>query len=132
MIAGALCGLRAGLNAQIPIYFCLLGGSIIGGLAGALVFLLDPRPASEIPAGMPVHLWTGHVDNPSGVVGRFLAIAGCVLCWTPFLGFILNLIGLAVNWKSRDWARIASMIGLLVGTLIAIAMAIGLALGIIE
>ena len=129
-IAGALCGLRGGLNAQIPIVFCVLGGSLIGGLAGAVIFVLEPPDAVEAPVGIPIHLWPEHVA--SGVVGRFLAIAGCLLCWTPFLGFILNVIGLAVNWKSRDWARVASMIGLLIGSLVAITMAIGLALGIIE
>jgi hypothetical protein len=132
MIAGALCGLKGAMNAPIPPYLFVLGGALIGGLAGSLIFIIDPRPETEIPEGLPHHLSTGHVENPSGVVGRFLAIAGLFLCWTPFLGFVLNSIGLAVNWKSRDWARIISIIGLLIGTLVAFAMAIILTLEAIK
>src|SRR4051812_17642081 len=55
-IAGALCGLRGGLNAQDPILFYVLGGSLIGGLAGALIFVLHPSDAVEAPVGIPIHL----------------------------------------------------------------------------
>jgi hypothetical protein len=78
-VVGALGGLKTGLDAEIPIYLCILGGSLIGGLAGSIIFVLDPPVATEAPPGIPTHLWTGHVDKPSGVVGRFLAITGCLL-----------------------------------------------------
>ena len=110
----------------------VLGGAAIGGLAGSLIFLVDPRPTAEVPEGMPEHLARGYVDRPSGVVGRFLALVGGLLCWIPFLGLLLNLAGVAVNWKARDWARTASLVGLAIGALSAIALAVGLALGIVD
>ena len=132
MIAGAFCGLKGGLNAQIPIGWFILGGTVIGGLAGSLIFVIDPPPKEEPLFGMPMTFAIRAVENPSGVVGRFLAIAGCLLCWTPFLGFVLNLIGLAVNWRSNDWARTASIIGVLIGMLVAIATSVAMALELAE
>jgi hypothetical protein len=126
MIAGALCGLRAGRNAQIPMVFFILGGTLIGGLAGLLILLIEPKPLDEAAEGLPPHFTSRRFEEPSGVIGRFLAVAGILLCWTPFLGLILNLIGLTVNWKSDDWARSVSKIGLVVGGLVAILMVIAL------
>src|SRR5262245_48750469 len=83
VIAGALCGLRGGLHAQEPIAFYILGGAIGGGIAGAAIFVLEPSEAMEAPVGIPAHLWPE--QRESGVIGRFLAVAGCLLCWTPFL-----------------------------------------------
>lgn len=129
MVIGALCGVRAGFNAQIPIYFFILGGMMIGGLAGCLILVIDPRPPEEIPEHLSPNFATRRADNPSGVIGRFLAIAGCLLCWTPFMGLVLNLIGLTVNWKCDDWSRIASIVGVSIGGLVAILMTIALVLG---
>jgi len=130
MIVGALCGLRAGRNAQIPIYWFILGGAIIGGLAGCLIFLIDPKQPEKASEDLPPNLADRRVGNPSGVVGRFLAIAGCLLCWTPFMGLVLNLVGLAVNWKSNDWARVASIVGVVIGGLVAVLMVIALVFGL--
>jgi len=132
MIVGALGGLKFGRNIDVPPFVMILGMAALCGLAGCIVFLVDPRPAAEVPEGMPEHLVRGYVDKPSGVVGRFLAIVGCLLCWIPFVGLLLNLAGVAVNWKSRDWARTASLVGLVIGALSAIALAVGLALGIVD
>lgn len=128
MVAGAVCGIRAGRNAQISIIVFILGGALIGGLAGCLILFIDPKPPEDTPEGLPPNLAKRNIDNPSGVVGRFLAVAGISLCWTPFLGFVLNLIGLTVNWKSNDWARRTSKVGLAIGGIVAIFMSIALVL----
>jgi uncharacterized membrane protein len=124
MIAGVLLGLKAAPNAQGMLWWYILGGAVIGGLAGALVLLLDPRPPEDFPADLPAHLVPRRAARPSGVVGRFLALAGCLLCLAPALGLVLNIIGLAVNWKSDDWARKASIGGLVIGACVHILLLI--------
>lgn len=129
MIAGVIVGLQGGADADIPIAACVLGGLVIGGIGGCLVFLIDPKPSETASDELLSHFDAKVVARPSGVVGRFLAIAGIFLCWTPFLGLVLNLIGLAVNWKSEDWARKISIAGVVVGGAVAVLMAIALACG---
>lgn len=114
VIVGSFCGLRAGLRAQIPLVWFVTIGAAIGGLAGALILLLEP--AARVPANpdLPAYLQRASPINQSGVVGRFLAVTGSLLCWFPVLGLVLNLIGWALNRKSDDWARLVSLIGLII------------------
>lgn len=127
MIAGVIAGLEGGVDADIPMAACVLGGAVIGGIAGCLIFLIDPKQPEAVSDDLLSHFDARVVARPSGVVGRFLAIAGILLCWTPLLGLVLNLIGLAVNWKSEDWARKISIAGVVVGGAVALLMAIVLA-----
>ncbi len=88
--------------------------------------------ARPIEASDPLlaHFDSDEVVRPSGVVGRFLAIAGLVLWWTPFFGLVLNAIGLCVNRPSDGLARKISAGGLVIGGLVAAVVGIGLALGL--
>ena len=62
-----------------------------------------------------------------GLVGRFLAIAGILLCWMPVLGLVLNLVGFGVNRHAEDWPRKVSIAGAVIGGLVVAIMVIGLA-----
>ncbi len=132
VLVGGLCGLRAGLRAQMPLVWFALVGGVIGGLAGALILLLEPRSGQPHDGDFPVHLRQAGAENPSGVVGRFLAVAGGIFCWAPILGLVLNLVGYLVNRKSRDWARPVSLVGLVIGTLVSTLFVILLALEVID
>lgn len=127
MIVGVIVGLKGDVDADLPMAARFLGGAVIGGIAGCLIFLIDPKQQEAASDDLLSHFDARVVTRPSGVVGRVLAIAGILLCWTPFLGLVLNLIGLAVNWKSEDWARKVSIAGVVVGGIVAIVMAIALA-----
>lgn len=116
-----------GANAGVPWYLMVLGGMLIGGLAGCLVFLLDPPPKTEEPLDLPEHL-SSLSQQPSSLVGRVLALFGVLLCWFPFLGLVLNAIGYSVNRKVDDWAIWASKIGLAVSALVSVGMLVGLLL----
>ena len=116
-----------GANAGLPWYVVALGGMLIGGLAGCLVFLLDPPPKTEEPLDLPEHL-SSLSQQPSSLVGRVLALLGVLLCWFPILGLVLNAIGYSVNWKVDDWAIWASRIGLAVSALVSVGMLVGLLL----
>lgn len=113
MVVGLLCALKSGHNAEIPLIYVALGGMAIGSVAGCSILLLDP--ASDPTSGQRLEGDAKAAVNQSGIVGRFLAISGLLLCWTPFLGVVLNLIGLAVNWRSSDWARSVSKYSAIVG-----------------
>jgi hypothetical protein len=123
MVAGAICGLKTP-NAQIPMALRVLGGLVIGGVAGCVALLIDPKQPETTSNDLLSHFDARPVARRSDLVGRFLAIAGILLCWTPFLGLVLNLIGLIVNWRTEDWARKTSMAGSVIGGVIAVGMAI--------
>ena len=128
MLAGGYCGLRQFRQGGLPIGITVLGGAMIGGLAGCLVFLVDSKRPVEASEGLPEHL----VDTsrrPSGLVGRVLALLGLLLCWTPFLGLVLNLIGILVNRRTDDWALVVSKIGFVFGAIVALVTLIGIVLG---
>ncbi|MCH2178590.1 MAG: hypothetical protein MK106_07275 [Mariniblastus sp.] len=111
-------------NAGLPGYLMILGGMVIGGLAGCSVFLLDPRGRAEPSSLFAEHL----VPTPrrsSSLVGRVLAAFGVLLSWFPLLGLVLNLIGYLVNRKTDDWAVWTSKIGLIVGLSVSVGMIFG-------
>ncbi|MCP4812983.1 MAG: hypothetical protein GY888_10765 [Planctomycetaceae bacterium] len=101
---------------------------MIGGLAGCLVFLLDPGRPVEASEGLPEHL-VNTSCQPSGLVGRVLAFLGLLLCWAPFLGLVLNLIGILVNRRTDDWALVVSKIGFVFGAIVSLVTLIGIVLG---
>ena len=125
VIVGALFGIRGAAEAQLPLVHCVVGGMLVGGVAGFLVLVLDPAPPSEAPVALPEPLATWHApaSTSSGLVGRFLAVAGLLLCWAPGIGLVLNLIALSVNWKATDWAHTLSKVNVAVTLLVGIVLA---------
>ena len=114
MIAGVWASLKGAPVADIPLPQLVLGGAVIGALAGCLVFLLDPADDDALNTPGPQR-----DKQKSGLIGRFLAVAGLALCWTPGLGLVLNSIGLWVNRNSTDWTKTTSKIGVFVGVAVA-------------
>lgn len=132
IVVGGLCGLRAGLRAQIPLAWFVVGGGLIGGLAGAFILLLEPAGYETNDENLPAHFQRSVSQHRSGVVGRFLAVAGCLLCWFPILGLVLNLGGFLINRKADDWAWFASLVGLSIGACLSTLFVVLLALGVIS
>jgi hypothetical protein len=124
ILAGGYCGLSQFRPGGLPIWITVLGGAIIGGLAGCLIFLLDPGRPVEASEGLPEHL-VNTSCRPSGLVGRVLALLGLLLCWTPFLGLVLNLIGILVNRKTDDWSLVVSKVGLVFSAFVTTVTLIG-------
>ena len=123
-VVGLLCGARAIGREALPWPVAIVGGGCIGALAGVAIFLLDPK-SKEVEARGSGSL-AAQQPQSSGIIGRFLAAMGVLLCWTPFLGFLLNLVGVIVNYRSQDWALKASCWGLVIGTIVAIATGAGI------
>ena len=128
ILAGGYTGLIQFRPGGLPIWVVVLGGAMIGGLAGCLVFLLDPRRPVEASEGLPEHL-VNTSCQPSGLVGRVLAFLGLLLCWAPFLGLVLNLVGILVNRRTDDWALVVSKIGFVFGAIVSLVTLIGIVLG---
>ena len=129
MLVGAYCGLQNPMNpGALPVGLTVLGGTLIGGLAGSLALLLDPIPTGNVTEGLPDHL-TGANQVPAGFVGRVLALFGLLLCWFPFIGLALNLIGVLVNRGTEDWALLVSKFGLFVGVIVSLVTLAGICLG---
>lgn len=128
-LVGGYVGLQNLVNPRgLPIGWMVLGGVLIGGLAGSLALLLDPIPTGNVTEGLPDHL-TGADQVPAGFVGRVLALFGLLLCWFPFVGLTLNLIGVLVNRGTEDWALIVSKFGLVVGVIVSLVTMAGIILG---
>ena len=129
LIAGASCGLQNPFApGALPVWITVAGGALIGGMAGILVMVLDPLA----PIVITEELSDQDVKRskmPSSLVGRVLSLFGLLLSWIPFLGLVLNLIGVLVNRGTDDWAIIFSKISLALGLIISVIMLIGLILG---
>ncbi len=128
ILAGGYTGLIQFRPGGLPIWVVVLGGAMIGGLAGCLVFLLDPSRPTEGTEELPEHLVNTSCQT-SGLVGRALAFLGLLLCWAPFLGLVLNLIGILVNRRTDDWALVVSKIGFVFGAIVSLVTLIGIVLG---
>ena len=129
VMVGGYCGLQNPfVPGALPVWMTMAGGAIMGGLAGSLVIFLDPRSSDVATEGLPEHLINAS-QTPSGLVGRVLSLFGLLLCWTPFLGPVLNLIGVWVNCDTDDWALVVSKIGFVVGAIVSLVTLIGLILG---
>ncbi len=126
---GAYCGVQNPfVPGALPVWVTVAGGALIGGFAGVLVMFLDPlspRLTTEEQIDQPA----GRCKATSSLVGRVVSLFGLLLCWIPFLGFSLNLIGVLVNRSADDWAIVISKIGLAIGLTVSIIMLVGLALG---
>ena len=129
LLAGAFCGLQNPFApGALPVWITVAGGTLIGGIAGVLVMVLDPLAPSVTTDDLSDHD-VKRIQMPSSLVGRVLSLVGLLLSWIPFLGLVLNLIGVLVNRGTDDWAIIFSKISLALGLIISVIMLIGLILG---
>jgi len=116
-LVGAVDGLFLGFRVArreefVMLIPTLIGGAVIGAMAGGLVFLLDtPKNSGSINSSTN--------SNPSSVVGRFLAVTGLLLFWAPIIGLVVSVIGWIANFKTTDWAKICSIIGTVIGLLVS-------------
>ena len=121
LVAGAGIGLK--INVDPPQPFGLILGMVLGGLAGCIILLFDTDHGEDHAEEIPAFLGEGDEKLPSGLVERFVAAAGILLCWTPFLGFLLNLLGYFLNRNRSGWAHYTPVFGMFIGLLVcAIAL----------
>lgn len=128
LVVGAYCGIQnpfalGGLSQLTAI----IGGAVLGGFAGILVMLLDPKPEQKNTQNQ-IRDFTEEVGGSSHLVGRVLAFFSLLMCWMPFIGFGLSLIGYVVNRRSTDAAFWVASFSLLIaltvtlGTLVLFAL----------
>lgn len=94
-----------------PRFGAILGLSVLGGLGGIVVLLLDPtarwprpgRPA--LPGEVPPVVFVER-----GTWGqRLLAGAALCLCWLPCLGLVAGTLAVAINIHVPAWPRWVSV-----------------------
>lgn len=125
LVVGAYCGIQnpfalGGLSKLTTI----IGGAGLGGFAGILVMLLDPNPEQKNTQNQILD-FTEEVGDSSHLVGRALAFFALLLCWMPFLGFGLSLIGYLVNRRSTDaafWVASFSLLIAMTVTLVTLVL----------
>ena len=129
-IAGLLAGAYVGLGNPLasggpPTWVTVVGGGVIGVVAGCLVMVLDPSQ----PTRKPESLEDGSSPSrkrDSTVVGRVLAVFGLLVCWLPLFGLAFNVIGVFVNRGTTDGASVVSKTSLVIAGMVSLMMAIGL------
>lgn len=129
-IAGLLAGAYVGLGNPLapggpPTWVTVVGGGLIGVVAGCLVMVLDP----SLPISKPESMESGSspsIKRNSTVVGRVLAVFGLLVCWLPFFGLAFNLIGVLVNRGTTDGAAAVSKTSLVIAGIVSLMLAIGL------
>ena len=129
-IAGLLAGAYVGLGNPLapggpPTWVTVVGGGVIGVVAGCLVMVLDPSQ----PTRKPESLEDGSSPSrkrDSTVVGPVLAVFGLLVCWLPFFGLAFNVIGVFVNRGTTDGASVLSKTSLVIAGMVSLMMAIGL------
>ena len=129
-IAGLLAGAYVGLGNPLapggpPTWVTVVGGGLIGVVAGCLVMVLDP----SLPISKPEAMECGSspsIKRNSTVVGRVLAVFGLLVCWLPFFGLAFNLIGVLVNRGTTDGAAAVSKTSLVIAGIVSLMLAIGL------
>ena len=125
LVVGAYCGIQnpfalGGLSQLTTI----IGGAVLGSFAGILVMLLDPKPEQKNTQNQILDV-TKEVDDSSHLVGRVLAFFSLLMCWMPFIGFGLSLIGYVVNRRSTDaafWVASFSLLIALTVTLVTLVL----------
>ena len=107
LVVGAYCGIQnpfalGGLSQLTAI----IGGAVLGSFAGILVMLLDPKPEQKNTQNQ--------IRDFTEEVGGVLAFFYLLMCWMPFIGFGLSLIGYVVNRRSTDAASWVASFSLLI------------------
>ena len=118
LVVGAYCGIQnpfalGGLSQLTAI----IGGAVLGGFAGILVILFDPKPEQKNTQNQ--------IRDFTEEVGGVLAFFSLLMCWMPFIGFGLSLIGYVVNRRSTDaafWVASFSLLIALTVTLVTLVL----------
>jgi hypothetical protein len=110
---GALLGLQAGASIEF-----IIGGAILGLLAGGLIFLLDPRKGNfsgekeDADEEEPARRANGTL------MSRLFATLAVGLFWMPILGLALGVGAVLMNFKTRGWPRVLGWIGAILGAVV--------------
>ncbi len=102
----------------------MVGGAVLGLVAGLFVWLLDKPKAEDeqISEGTQASVGgqaAGAATRSSGsVITRFFAVLSILLCWAPVVGLVLGGIAWFLNRNVRGWPKIASLIGTVIAFLI--------------
>jgi hypothetical protein len=58
------------------------------------------------------------------LIKRMMALFSAVLCWFPWVGFVVSLVSTLINWRTPAWPRLVSRIALAVATVVTTAVTI--------
>ncbi len=128
MLVGTGIGLKSGQRTGeglSPTW--LIGGAIIGGLAGGLIFLLDSPPAATDDDSLIQAPQQKVAPTDSGtLISRFFALLSLPLFWVPVVNLILAGVSLLLNRKTQGWPKTVTKIALALSVLITLLL-IGIA-----
>ena len=103
-IVGAILGARDSVVDEKPLAWeWLIGGMLLGLLAGCIVFLLDRPATSSSTNSQLAGSWKGQDQittvtyEEGALVGRLLAVLSIALSFFPFVGLGLGVV--AVSWQ---------------------------------
>jgi hypothetical protein len=54
------------------------------------------------------------------LVATFIALASILLFFAPLVGLVLGIIGLAMNYKSGGWPKVASIVAIVLAALVTL------------
>ena len=57
---------------------------------------------------------------PNSFTSSVFAVLSVLLWWAPFLGLVVALVSMWMNYKSKGWTKILSTIGLILAGLISV------------
>ncbi len=133
-VVGAFFSLKAAgreVRGDTPWQWILAGGTILGFVAGGIIWILDsPATAGNIDAE---ELSAADLDSeesvspelvPSSLVGRFLALLCVLLCILPWVGLMVSVPAVVVNYRTRDWTRSVSRICMAIALIVTIPLTV--------
>ena len=80
---------------------------------------LEGKSARELEAALSPRVF---------LITQVLAILAILLAVIPFVGTVAGLIAVVVNWRSRDWRRTVSLVGLALSIVFPLAFVAALKL----
>jgi hypothetical protein len=101
-------------------------GAAVGGLAGALIFLIDVQPKEKetLTSRARDRKLGIEKQNPGTLMSRFFAVLSPLLSWVPFLNVIWSIAAFLMNRKVQGWPKTISKIGLVLTVLFCILFGI--------
>ena len=102
----------------------IIGGLVVTGILGAIVFLLDQPGRRQQEESEREDLVEGGEHEGGRLVPRFLTFTSILLFFIPIMGLVLAVAALIANWNRPGWSRILSRISLVLSGVVTIAFAI--------
>jgi hypothetical protein len=126
---GAYYGARGARNQAAGEWWqWILGGAVVGGFGGVLVWLVDhPAPKPQF-GDISVYRSPGAWDaaespaEPGSLIDRALALLSVLFFVFPIVGLVVALVAFYANRRTSGWPRSASRIALALSLISSIGL----------